>query len=103
MQAPTLDNPIIGFTTFVPENICFIREENLAFPEGEHGQPEQHCPYHAHQNSHDGVQDKEAWDLKSVAENAQSRDPAYVRERQGPAYVKDTNCKSGSTEVKRWS
>jgi hypothetical protein len=49
------------------------------------------------------VQDKEAWDLKSVAENAQSRDPAHVRERQGPAYVKDTNCKSGSTEVKRWS
>jgi hypothetical protein len=101
MQAPTLNNPIIGCTIFVPENICFIREEDLAFPEGEHGQPEQHCPYCTHQDSHDGVQDKEAWDLKSVAENAQGRDPAHVRECQGPAYAKDTNRKSRSTEVKR--
>jgi hypothetical protein len=33
------------------------------------------------------VQDIEAWDLKGVTENAQSRDPAHVREGQGPAYV----------------
>jgi hypothetical protein len=99
MQAPTLDSPIIGHTIFVPENIIFSREEDLAFPEGERSQPEQHYPYRAHHDSHDGMQDKEAWDSEGVAENAQTRDPAHVRERQGPAYVKDN--KSGSTEVKR--
>jgi hypothetical protein len=90
-RGPTLDNPVIGRTVFVPENICFSREKYLAFPEGECSQPKQHYPQHAHQDSHDGVQDIEAWDLKGVAENAQSRDPAHVRERQGPAYVKDAN------------
>ena len=87
----TLDNPIIGCTAFIPENICFSREKYLAFPECERSQPKQHNPYHAHQGSHDGVQHVEAWDLKSVAENAQTRDPAHVRERQGPAYVKHAN------------
>jgi len=101
VQAPSLDSPVIGHTLFVPENICFRCEEDLAFPEGESSQPEQHYPYHAHQDSHDGVQDKEARNMKGVAENAQSRDPAHVREGQGPAYVKDTNSKSGPTELKR--
>jgi hypothetical protein len=39
--------------------------------------------------------------LKGVTENAKTRDPAHVREGQGPAYVKHTNRKSGPTEVKR--
>jgi hypothetical protein len=37
------------------------------------------------------VQHIEAWYLKGVAENAKTRDPAHVRERQGPAYVKGAN------------
>lgn len=98
---PTLDHLIVGHTIFVPENICFIREEDLALPEGNRSQPEQHYPYRAHHNSHDGVQDKEAWDMKGIAKNSQTRDPAHIRECQGPAYVKDKNRKSGSAEVKR--
>ena len=86
-RAPALDNLIIGRTISVPENICFSREKDLAFPEGECSQPEQHYPHRTHQHSHDGVQDIEAWDLKGVTENAQTRDPAHVREGQGPAYV----------------
>lgn len=90
-KGPTLNNPIIGRTIFVPENICFSREKYLAFPECERSQPKQHYPHHAHQGSHDGVQHIEAWYLKGVAENAKTRDPAHVRERQGPAYVKGAN------------
>ena len=56
--SPTLDNSIFGHTLFVPENIRFSRKEDLAFPEGDRSQPEQHHPYCAHQDSHDGVQDK---------------------------------------------
>jgi len=69
MQAPTLDKLVIGHTLFVPENIRFGRKEYLAFPEGERSQPEQHYPYHTHQDGHDGVQDKEALDLKGIAKN----------------------------------
>src|SRR6266567_2787148 len=101
MQVPTLDNNFIDHKLFVPENICFGREEDLSFPEGDRSQPEQHYPYCAHQDSHDGVQDKKSWNLKGVTENAETRDPAHVREGQGPAYVKHTNRKSGPTEVKR--
>lgn len=36
--------------------------------------------------------------MKGIAENAQTRDPTHVRERQGPTYVKETNRKSGSTK-----
>jgi len=32
------------------------------------------------------VQDKESWYLKGIAEDAESRNPAHVWERQGPAY-----------------
>lgn len=101
MQVLTLDTFVIGHKLFVPENIRFGREEDLAFPEGDRSQPEQHYPYCAHQDSHDGVQDKKSWNLKGVTENAKTRDPAHVREGQGPAYVKHTNRKSGPTEVKR--
>ena len=90
MQVPTLDNLIIGHTLFVPENIRFGREEDLAFPEGDHSQPEQHYPYYAHQDSHDGVHDKKSRNLKGVTENTKTRNPAHVREGQGPAYVKVT-------------
>lgn len=101
MQVPTLDNSVIGDTLFVPENVCFGRKEDLAFPECDRSQPEQHYPYGAHQDSHDGVQDKKSRNLKGVTENAKSRDPADVREGQGPAYVKDTNRKSKADESEK--
>ena len=93
MQVPTLDNLVIGQTLFVPENIYFGREKDFAFPEGDRCQSEQHYPYCHHQDRHDGVQDKKSRNLKRVTENAKSRDPAHVRECQGPAYVKNTNRK----------
>lgn len=83
----TLDNPVVGRTPFIPKNIRFGREEDLSFPECDRSQPEQHYPYCHHQDGHDGVQDKKSWNLQGVTENAKTRDPAHVRERQGPAYV----------------
>ena len=82
----TLDSLITDHTLFVPEDICFVREEDLTFPKRDRSQTEKNCPYRAHQDSHHSVQDKEAWDLKRIAEGAQARYPAHVRERQGPAY-----------------
>jgi len=82
----TLDSLLFYHTRFVPEDFFFVREEDLTFPKCDGSQTEKHCPYRAHQDSHHHVQDKEAWDLKRIAEDAQTRNPAHVRERQGPAY-----------------
>ncbi len=82
---PLSANPI-----FVPENICFVREEDLTFPKGDRSQPEKHRPHHAHQDGHHGVHDKEARDLQRVAEHAETRNPTDIRERQGPAYTTRT-------------
>jgi hypothetical protein len=86
---PLSANPI-----FVPENICFVREEDLTFPKGDRSQPEKHRPHHAHQDGHHGVHDKEARDLQRVAEHAETRNPADIRERQGPAYIYDRDAKN---------
>jgi len=82
----TLDSLFIDHTLFVPEDICFVREEDLTFPKRDCSQTEKNYPYRAHQDSHHSVQGKEAWYLKRIAEDAQSRNPAHIRERQGPAY-----------------
>lgn len=82
----TLDGLLIDYTLFVPKDICFIREEDLTLPKRDRSQTEKNCPRHAHQDNHCSVQVKEAWDLKRIAEDAQTRNPAHVRERQGPAY-----------------
>jgi len=84
-QGHPLRGLVLGHTLFVPENVGFGREEDLAPPKGEGGQPKEHDPDTAHHDGHDGVQDEEAWDLKGVAEDAQTRDPAHVWKRQGPA------------------
>ena len=39
--------------------------------------------------------------MKGVTENAKTRNPAHVGEGQGPAYVKNTNRKSGPKRGKR--
>src|SRR6267142_4509329 len=81
----TILHGVIGYAIFVPEDIRFVREEDLAFPESDRGQPEKHSPHRAHQDGHHGVHRKETWNLKRVAEHAESRNPADIRERQGPA------------------
>ena len=83
---PPLDCPVTDNTIFVPENVFFSHEEDLALPEGKCGQPKQHRPCQTHHDSHDSVQDKEGWVLNRVSEDAQIRDPARVWKRQGPAY-----------------
>ena len=39
---------VIGDTILVSEDICFVREEDLAFPESDRSQPEKHSPHCAH-------------------------------------------------------
>ena len=57
MQVPTLDSSesVMGHVLLIFEHVRFGREEDLAFPEGDRSQPEQHHPYCAHQDGHDGV------------------------------------------------
>jgi hypothetical protein len=91
---------VIDYAIFVPEDIRFVREEDLAFPESDRGQPEKHSPHRAHQNGHHGVRNKETWNLKRVAKNAESRNPADIRERQSPAFI-TTNPKKNPQKLKK--
>lgn len=96
----TLDCLLFDHTLFVPEDIFYVREEDLTLPKCDGSQTEKHRPYRAHQDGHHRVQDKEAWDLKGIAEDAQARNPAHVRERQGPAY-EDAKSRKTSVPVAR--
>ena len=98
----TLDGLLTDYTLFVPENICFICEEDLTLPKRDRRQTEKNCPCHTHQDNHYSVQVKEAWDLKRIAEDAQTRNPAHVRERQGPTY-EDTKSRKGQYLLREYS
>jgi hypothetical protein len=82
---PILDDRLSGNTFFVSENICFGSEEDFSFVEREHGQRKQHSPHHAHDDSHKHVEGEQAGDLERVTEDAQTRNPAHIREYQSPA------------------
>jgi hypothetical protein len=49
------------------------------------------------------VHDKEARNLQRVAEHAESRNPADIWERQGPAYIYDRDAKNRAKKKKKKS
>jgi hypothetical protein len=84
-KRPFILHGSINHPILVSEDICFVREEDFPFPESDRSQPKKDSPHRAHQDGHHCVQSKETWNLKRIAEHADARDPAHVRERQCPA------------------